>query len=174
MEIAAGRIAFFGVSALAGVAASIWGQPAIVGNSAATSVIVTVFSVLAGFLVGLIAIIGDPSAVAARGSWQITELNRDGVAQRLTRCRWLFVLYLSVLVLIFLAAILKPLVAAYPQLGPVPSWLERVYLGLAVTGFLLSFRLPWTLTRIQLERYDAVLEEQRRKSGIPPEPSEDH
>lgn len=115
---------------------------------------------------GLIALTGDASAVAARGSWRFTKLNREGVSRRLTRNRWLFVLYLLVLALIFLASLLKSVAGADPLIGTFLNWVERIYLGLAVLAFLLSFRLPWTLTRIQQERYDEVLEQQRRNSGI--------
>ncbi len=66
MSLAKGRIAYFLFSALAGLIAAIWGAPLIHGNSEASGVIVTVFSVLAGFLVGLISLTGDPTPVAAR------------------------------------------------------------------------------------------------------------
>lgn len=166
MGLAKGRTAYFLLSSLGGGAAAAWGQPLIHNNSDAASVIVTVFSVLAGFLVGLIALTGDASPVAARGSWRFTELNREGVSRRLTHNRGLFVLYLLVLALIFLASLLKTVAAADALIGAFLNWVERIYLGLAVLAFLLSFRLPWTLTRIQQERYDAVLEQQRRNSGI--------
>ncbi len=166
MALAKGRIAYFSLSALAGLVAAIWGQPLIHGNSDATDIIVTVFSVLAGFLVGLIALTGDPTAVATRGSWRFTELNRQGVSRRLARNRWLFVLYLLVLALIFVASLMKTVAYAESLVSIALSWIERVYLGLAVMAFLLSFRLPWTLTRMQIERYDKVLEQQRSNSSI--------
>ena len=166
MSLAKGRIAYFLISALAGLIAAIWGAPLIHGNSEAAGIIVTIFSVLAGFLVGLIALIGDTSAVVARGSWRFTELNRQGVYQRLVRNRWLFVLYLLVLTLIFLSSLIKAVAHSIPQLWIALLYVERIYLGLAVLAFLLSFRLPWMLTRMQLEHYDAVLEQQRANSGI--------
>ena len=134
MPIAKGRCIYFGISFLAGVAAAALGQPLIHGNSNATGIIVTVFSVLAGFLVGIIALIGEPSAVASRNSWRFTELNRQGVSQRLARNRWMFLLYLLTLTLIFVASLLEKI--AEPWVSAMLPWLERTYLGLAVMAFI--------------------------------------
>ena len=166
MAIAKGRVAYFSFSALTGLAAAIWGQPLIHCNQDAANIIVTVFSVLAGFLVAMIALIGDPSAAAARGSWRFTELNRQGVAQRLARNRWMFVLYLLTLALVFAASLCKMVDGSICYMDSILSWIERIYLGLAVTAFLLSFRLPWALTRMQMEHYDELIDRQRKAVGI--------
>ncbi len=94
------------------------------------------------------------------------ELYRDGVSRRLARNRWLFVLYLLVLTLIFVASLIKSVACTMPHFEAALLLVERIYLGLAVLAFLLAFRLPWTLTRIQLERYDIALEQQRKNSSI--------
>ena len=153
------RCLYFFCSLLAAIAAFVWGQPLIHDNKEAVNIIVTVFSVLAGFLVGLITITGDPSRVAALGSWRLTELNRVGVRQRLVRHRWMFVLYLLTIVLLFLSSLCREMEVFF-------SWIERLYFSFAVLAFLLSFRLPWTLTMAQMERYDEVIEQQRREAGI--------
>ena len=159
MKIDIPRCLYFFCSLLAAIAAFIWGQPFIHGNKDAVNIIVTVFSVLAGFLVGLITITGDPSQMLARGNWRLTELNRVGVRQRLIRHRWMFVLYLLTIVLIFLSSLCG-------KMEVFSLWIERLYLSFAVLAFLLSFRLPWTLTTAQMERYDEVIEQQRREAGI--------
>ncbi|MBU1001856.1 MAG: hypothetical protein KKE73_04970 [Proteobacteria bacterium] len=159
MKIATGRCLYFIFALTAGVAVSFWGQPIIHGNEKAVNIIVTVFSILSGFLVAVITIIGDPSSVAARDSWQFTELNRNNINRRLVRNKWMFVLYLVTLTLIFIST----LVSDFPG---VEIWIERLYLGFAVMAFILSFRLPWTLAHIQMRRYDELIEEQRNNCGI--------
>lgn len=159
MKIDIPRCLYFLCSLLAAIAAFIWGQPLIHDNKEAVNIIVTVFSVLAGFLVGLITITGDPSRVASRGNWRLTELNRVGVRQRLIRHRWMFVLYLLTIVLIFLSSLCK-------EVETFSLWIERFYFSFAVLAFSLSFRLPWTLTAAQMERYDEVIEQQRKEAGI--------
>ncbi len=72
------------LAALLGVAGAYYGQPLVHGNDQATSIIVTVCSILVGFLVAIIAIIGDPLLVPP-GSWRIAEGNRQKTVQRLTR-----------------------------------------------------------------------------------------
>lgn len=159
MKIDSFRCLFFLFALTAAIAAFIWGYPFIHDNRDAVNTIVTVFSVLAGFLVGLIGLAGDPAAAASRDSWRVTELYRTTVSQRLIRHRWMFVLYLITLALIFLSTLCK-------NMNEVVIWVERAYLFFAVLAFLLSFRLPWTLTRIQMERYDAMLQQQRKDVGI--------
>lgn len=165
MKIDFPRCVLFLVAILSGIIVFIWGQPLIHGNNNAVSLIVTFFSVLAGFLVGLIALITDPSKVATLGNWRITERYRVIVVQRLARQRWMFVLYLVTIALAFSSTLLKEYEYSI--------FIERTYFALAVTSFILSLRLPWTIATMQMERYDAVLKQQRRDAGIrTPHPSE--
>ena len=46
---------------------------------------------------------------------------------------------------------------------------EHVYLGLAVTSFILSVRLPGALMDIQQERLDFIVDSRRSRVGIKPE-----
>ena len=74
---------------VAATAGSYFGQPLIHGNDTAINVIVTVFSILAGFLVAIIAIIGDPLLMPS-GTWRVAEGARSKTIQRLTRHKYLF------------------------------------------------------------------------------------
>lgn len=151
-----------GIAAVAvglGAAASFLGQPLIHGNEQAINVIVTVFSILAGFLVAIIALVGD-LALLPHGTWRLLELNRAQLARRLVRHKWLFFGYLLTLGSIFLSLLLG---AEYPNLA---VWLERAYLFLATFTFVLSMGLPWALTKLQEERIDALIRSRRREEGI--------
>lgn len=153
------RVGYFIVSLIFGIIAGYQGQPLIHNNSQAINIIVTVFSVLAGFLVAIMTIIGEPGASFGK-SWRACEKNRKNVFARLVRQKWMFYLYLSTLGIIFLTSLVK-------DISPVLTvWLERIYLGGATTAFLLSLGLPASLLNIQLERHETIIKAKRNKDGI--------
>jgi hypothetical protein len=65
-----GKLTFLTFAVALSLVFSWVGQPLIHGNQSAIDVIVTVFSILAGFLVAIIAIIGDPASIP-KGSWRV-------------------------------------------------------------------------------------------------------
>jgi hypothetical protein len=154
-----GKILYFAIAAAAGIASGWCGQPLIHHNEQAVTVIVTVFSILAGFLVAITTILSDPGPVVRR-SWRTMELHRDNIVRRISRQKWLFVLYLITLGLILAST-------SIDRIWPCAVvWLERIYLGMAVAAFLISLSLPWSLTRIQLDRYDEQIADKRKHAGI--------
>lgn len=151
------RVAFLAIVLSAIV--SYFGQPLIHQNDGATNVIVTVFSVLAGFLVAIIAIVGDP-VLLPPGTWRAAELEREKLDHRLVRHKWLFIGYLLTLAVIFIALLVSK---TFPVWG---VWFERLFLFLATFSFLLSLQLPSALMQVQRERIDAVIEHRRTLDGI--------
>lgn len=148
------RIRFALFSAVLAGCIAYFGQPFIHNNSQAINVMVTVFSVLAGFLIAIIAIVGDP-ALLPPGTWRAAEKERSQVTRRLIRHKWLFVLYLATLGTIFFSLLIA-------QEFPLFSiWLEHSFLFLGVFAFLLSLRLPSALMRAQMERIDMVIEHRK-------------
>jgi hypothetical protein len=97
------RIIFFTVAGGAGFVGFCYGQPLIHENELAINVIVTVFSILAGFLVAIMSIMGEPGVFLSR-TWRASELNRKNVVNRLIRQKWMFYLYLVTLGLILAAS----------------------------------------------------------------------
>jgi hypothetical protein len=114
----------------------------------AINAVVTIFSILAGFLIAVITFIGDPGA---RG-WKDLQLEKADVVSRLQRHRLIFYLYLITLGLA-LSIFLIP-----DEPGTVSVWLERAFVGLAVFVFGASFTLPSSLMALQIARYDAALQ----------------
>jgi hypothetical protein len=141
------------------VLGSYLGQPLIHGNQDAINVIVTVFSILAGFLVAVITLIGDPSSLPS-GSWQVARLGSDLTYNRLVRHKWLFKAYLLTLMLIFISIVIK---SKY-QTAQVA--LEYIYMFFATAACLLSFKLPSALIELQQERIEQEIEERRKKDNI--------
>ncbi len=159
MAIDRKRLLFFGFATISGIAGAVYGQPLIHGNDQAINVIVTVFSILAGFLVAIMTIMGDPGVFSGR-SWRAHELNRKNVFNRLVRQKWMFFLYLITLGLILVSSLIE---VVSPNLV---TWIERFYLGLAVSAFILSFGLPSALMEIQLLRHDEIINSKRKSAGI--------
>ena len=58
------------------------GAPLIYENGDAINILVTVYTVLAGFLVAIIAILGDPVLIPS-GDWREAENNREIILARL-------------------------------------------------------------------------------------------
>jgi hypothetical protein len=157
-KIAWGRFATIATAVALGASAAIWGQPLLEGNSSAPEIIVTAFSILAGFLIAIMTIIGDPAGFSGR-TWRFQQLAQNSIHKQLWRQTWLFVLYLATLCLIFVASLIS---TRYPG---VKECLERVYLGLAVAALVMSFRLPFTLKRIQLERHEEAIRSRMPRNG---------
>lgn len=131
-----------------------YAQPLMHGNEAAINVIVTVFSILAGFLVAIIAVVGDP-ALLPPGSWRSAEIERVRLDRRLIRHRTLFMAYLLTLGLVFLSLLASKSYSLFN------IWLERVYLFLGMLAFVYSLRLPGVLIDAQRERINSIIENRR-------------
>lgn len=154
-------VGYFVVALLFGLAGGYFGQPWIHENERAVNVIVTVFSILAGFLVAIMTIVGDPG-LFGRKTWREHELQRKAIFGRLAKQKWLFMLYLATLGTVFAESLMSK---GFPTLAALSIWMERIYLGMAITAFLLSLRLPGALMRIQLERHDQLIEQRRGSSN---------
>lgn len=151
------RIGFFAVAAGVSVAAGWFGQPLIHGNSDAVGVIVNVFSILAGFLVTIMTLLGEPGLFRGR-TWRGDSVRRGNFYRRLIRHKWLFIAYLLVLGLIFSVTLITK---KYPEHESV-VWMERVYLGLAALAFIMSLVLPSRLMNLQIARFDEMVESRRK------------
>lgn len=133
------------------------GTDLIHANDKARDIIVTVFSILAGFLIAIMTLLGDQSNLP--GSWKIAKSKSDAIKAKLIRQKWLFYCYLITLSLIFLHALVA---SKHPSFAP---WLERLYFGFATSSFLFSFTLPSTLMSVQADRIDAVIEARRNAAS---------
>lgn len=126
-------------------------QPMIVHNTDAVNTVVTIFSILAGFLIAVITLIAEPTLKQAK-NWQELQLMKRTVQRKLFRHELLFFLYL-----ITLGAALATFLVPDEQVELL-LWLERGFLSLATFVFLASFDLPGSLMKIQMERYEAEME----------------
>lgn len=148
------RLRFGGLSfVLSGLVA--WKfQPLIHGNTDALNTIVTVFSILAGFLVAVITIVGD-GVMLGKVSWRRDEQAISGVKRRLTRHKLMFQVYLVVLALVFA-------IQLHGKSADWMPWCERLMLFLATFAFLASLTMPGQLFQERIKK----LESQRQP--LPP------
>lgn len=149
----------FALSLALGSLVSWKAQPYIHNNSEAVNIIVTTFSILAGFLVTIMTVIAAPSHFTER-SWRYYSLRRDVVKVKLSRHKYLFVAYLLTLALIFSSSLIPD--GFSNQIAVV----QRIYLFVGTVAFIMSLLLPGALMKIQLEHHDDVVAHYRKKANI--------
>lgn len=137
-------------------------QPKYHGNDDAMTVLVTVFSVLAGFLVAVMAIVANDRALKGR-TWRQDTFYLKQVKKELIRHQFLFYLYLWVLALAFLAEL--ELSLPYSM----QLWLERIMLFFGCMAMVFSFSLPGQLTRRHISDLEKIIKDkQDQETGKPP------
>ena len=148
------KTAYLLVSILVSLLFSYFFQPLLTND--ALDVLVNIYSILAGFLIGVIALIGDPSSLPS-GSWRIAELATKNTFRLLKGTRNLLYVYLMTLLLIFMYKLLSidQLMIVLNKLNnsfDFESYLfeikvfgERLILLLSFLAFFYSFKLPSTL-----------------------------
>jgi len=162
------RNIFFVVCVICGAAVAWLAQPYVHDNSDAKTAIVTVLTVLAGFMIAIITVLGDPAAIP-EGNWRTVAIRRDNIEYRIIRHAWLFVLYLLAIAFLFIGMVLSKItdkdIWSYfkPSCDLIKIRIDYAYIFLGVTSFLLSFALPFSLRKIQMDRLR--MEEERRKKA---------
>lgn len=134
---------------------SYWLQPLVHGNHEILNLLITTFSILAGFLIAIISIVGDPSLVPA-GSWRLAEINYTLILKKLYRYKMLFLLYLITLILIFAALIVEK------QVSEMSIWIERGFLFCSILAFFCSISLPEALVQMQKAKMEALIENMKK------------
>ncbi len=156
------RVVFSLFCLIIGGFGSYYAQPYVHKNADLILIIVTVFTVFAGFLIAIITIIGDPVMIPD-GSWRIAETGRDRMETRLFWHTVLLICYLITIGLLFTGVILE---SALDQQSMWRIWIERSYLFFGISSFLFTFALPGALMKLQHIRYDAETARRRATVGI--------
>lgn len=145
-----------------------YAEPFVSGNANAVLILVTVFTVFAGFLVAIVAVIGDPALIPP-GTWREASSRRENIESGLIVHMWLFVFYLIAIGLIFIGVVVREIP---PHVVPngVKIWINRAYLFFCVSSFIFTFGLAKSLFKLQLDRIDAEITKRRRAANIPDDP----
>lgn len=123
-------------------------------NSNALTILTTVFSILAGFLIAVFAIVSDERALRGK-SWRSNVAELEMIKRELRAHRRLFSLYLVVLTLAFVVS----LDFAWPL--KMQLRIEYGLVFLASMAMISSFRLPGYLMARHMEALDRVIESRK-------------
>lgn len=154
---------------------SVFFQPLL--NDNALDTLVNIYSILAGFLIGVIALIGDPASLPS-GSWRIAEAATKNTFRSLQGTRNLLYIYLLTLFLIFLYKLLSidgitSILISYgvtldvkSYLVVIKEWSELFILFCSFVAFGYSFKLPSKLYLIQYQRVNKEIASRRKEANI--------
>ena len=119
------------------------------------SFIATIFSILAGVLIAVISILGDPSMLLDQ-SWRHSYLSATETQRKIHRQTDIFIVYVVLLISLFVFMLIDPASRAY-------WYMQRVTFFLTVLAFIASLSLPFSLRAIQKTRLDKAIEQIRGK-----------
>jgi len=156
------RISTFAVCVVIAGVAALYGEPLVKNNTDAITILTTVFTVFAGFLVAIITVLGDPSMVPD-GTWRAAETRREKIESQLILHVWLFLAYLVAIALLFAGIVIRT-APGVPDF--VKIWIDRGYLFLGVLSFLLTFGLAKSMLALQMARFDAEITKRRKQAGL--------
>lgn len=140
------------------VAALIFGGPLANGNTDALRLIVSLFAVLAGFIIAIITASSNPKFLYP-GNWRIASVHRDEIERALGRYQWLFYIYLVTVTLAFTTTLFKGVGPAW-----VTHWLERCTFSLAAAALIWSFGLPAVIARVRKRILDQEVENRKKQT----------
>ena len=163
--IAYGRVVLLLIGLVTGLAIFFLLGTYIDGNMDAFRILITTFSILAGFLITIITIIGDPRSLYA-GSWRTASMHRREIHRALVRYKWLFYVYLTVIGLTLLATLLgRPVaddtICIAETLG---KWFGRSALSLGMAALIWSFGLATAIIQVQVDQLDEEVENRKQIS----------
>lgn len=128
-------------------------------NGPALQMLGHALSILAGILLAIITMMGDPRNLY-RGSWQIASMHRHQIRRVLDRSLLFFWLYLLTITFAFVAVVLGEYTSDVFD-SYLVRWMKHVALSLSSVALLWSFGLPVIIRRAQLHRLDVEVD--RRK-----------
>lgn len=131
-------------------------------SDTALTILATALSILAGILLAIITMLGDPRSLYP-GSWRVASGHRRQIRHALTRAAILFWVYLAVIALAFGSTLLE----AYAPSAIDVRWVKHVALSMGSVALLWSFSLPWVIRRAQLARLDDEVERRRQQARSP-------
>ncbi|HCM0860547.1 hypothetical protein P3511_03880 [Vibrio parahaemolyticus] len=148
-------------------------------NTDSMNALVSIYSILAGFLIGVISLLGDPMLIP-QGSWRVAQASSENANRSLTSTKLLLYIYLFTLLLIFLHKIIFVENTTLPNdmafktsiesflvwVRSYKDYVDTIVLFFALLAFLFSFRLPSKLYEIQNQRVQNEIEARRRNSNI--------
>ncbi len=150
-----GRIGGTSAALVASLIATYFFGGALSNKTDVLSFIASIFSILAGVLIAVISILGDPSMLLDH-SWRHSYLSAEETQRKIHRQTDIFVVYVSLLVSLFVFMLVEPSAKLY--------WLiQHLSFFLTVLAFFASLSLPFTLREIQRTRLKRAIKQIPKK-----------
>ncbi|ELE2166515.1 hypothetical protein RC856_003222 [Vibrio fluvialis] len=148
-------------------------------NVDSMNALVSIYSILAGFLIGVISLLGDPMLIP-QGSWRVAHASMTNIHRSLTSTKLLLYIYLTTLLLIFLHKIVFSYTGSLPvdmafkdQIDAALKWIatykdniDQIVLFFSLLAFLFSFKLPSKLYEIQKLRAEHEMSIRMKKDNV--------
>lgn len=134
------------------------GQAAADAAAVALRIMTTIFSLFAGFLMGVIAMVGDHRSIF-QGRWTIASMQLRDARASLRKLVMILYLYFGAISLAFASA----LVASYAPKSDYALWLVYLALSVGCIPLIWSFGLPIFLFRMLMERFAEAVTERKEK-----------
>lgn len=119
-------------------------------------ILVIVLSILSGFLIAAITMLGDPKRLPD-GSWRVASADRRRVRRPLDRLIVLFYAYLLAIFLAFVISILQEHVTDF-----LSRWLTHAVLSFGAAVLVWSFGIPSVIQRELRQNLDREVENRRK------------
>jgi magnesium-transporting ATPase (P-type) len=157
------RTVLFFVSIAVGFLSVYYLSPFIVTNKIALSIITTIFSILAGFLLAILTVVSEPSIIKSK-SKRYVSAHKTEVLRLVIRHSMLFYIYIITLILIFGVSIIPDPIpeGAHYYIILVVDLIKKAMVFFTVLSFCLSFGLPKVLYDIQSRRLEQMLTEEEQ------------
>ena len=139
-------------------AAAFWGGTLLKESADARDGLINVFAILAGVLVAVISIVGDPSMLLP-GNWRVGYEHAKDMQQKIANFSHLFAIYIVSLLLLVTCAVIAD--AKTEHFDFVFRFLN-FFVTLAI---LLSVPLPYSLMAIQKERMEEEIKSRKKRAS---------
>ena len=140
------------------------GPPSDSDSTAATELalrlLVTILSILAGFLLAVIAILGDPRSLFA-GSWRVASAHARQIRRVLGRSVLLFYVYLATIA----AAFLSTIVGQYGVDAAYERWGKHLALCFGCASLIWSCGLPTVIKKTLVDRLGEEVDERKKENA---------
>lgn len=166
------RAIYIIISACISIAVAYFGAPLLKESKEAINGLINVFSILAGVLVAVISIIGDPSMLMP-GNWRVGFERAKDTQLKIARYSLLFAVYIASLAILIVAMVDRDANAPYINdsillyLGILKQRDCGVIFYIATFfsswSILLSIPLPFNLMSIQMERMEHEIDSRRAR-----------
>ena len=123
-------------------------------NGEISSIIVTIFSVFAGFMIALMALTAIPPG---HNDWKKLSVQKEIAGQKLLKQQFLFLAYLSTLALIIASKII-PNYDFGGMSDLISLLLQRAYIFIALVSLFISFSLPSSLKKAHEKIFEEHIE----------------